>query len=74
MTSIPDPTLNDLFDLYLELYSDSRAPHTIITKKSMWKNYVKIAIGLKSVHFLNFIDYQKYFNSLLKIIKPKIVD
>ncbi len=68
-----DYTLNDLFDLYLQLYSDSRAPHTITTKKSMWRNYVKSVIGLKNVRALNFIDYQNFFNSLLKILKPKTV-
>ena len=68
-----DYTLNELFELYLQLYSDSRAPHTITTKKSMWKNYLKNTIGLKSVRSLNFIDYQNFFNSLLKILKPKTV-
>ena len=66
-------TLNDLFNLYLELYTDSRAPHTITTKKSMWKNHVKNDIGLKNVLALSFIDYQKYFNNLLKTLKPKTV-
>ncbi len=68
-----DYTLNELFDLYLQLYSDSRAPHTITTKKSMWKNYVRSTIGLKSVRSLNFIEYQNFFNSLLKTLKPKTV-
>ena len=68
-----NPTLNDLFDLYLELYSSSRAPHTIRTKISYWQKHVATAIGTKNVRSLNFIDYQKFFNSLLKTHKPKTV-
>ncbi|BCD60031.1 MULTISPECIES: site-specific integrase [unclassified Nitratiruptor] len=73
MTLNTDHTLNDLFNLYLELYSSSRAPHTITTKKSMWKNYVKNDIGAKKCASLSFIDYQKFFNKLLKKLAPKTV-
>ena len=66
-------TLNDLFDLYLELYSDIRSPNTISSKKYMWESYVRNAIGTKNVRTLNFIHYQNFFNSLLKKLKPKTV-
>ncbi len=68
-----NPTLNELFDLYLELYASSRSPHTIVTKISMWNKHVATDIGTKNVRSLNFIAYQKFLNNLLKTLKPKTV-
>lgn len=66
-------TLNDFFELYLELYAPSRAVHTIRTYRANWDKHIKMGLGLIDVGALTFIDYQKFANGLLDNLEPKSV-
>ena len=59
-------TLNELFKNYLEYYELILSSSTLRSDISMYQKHFKDGLGLKNVDEINFIDIQKFCNSMIK--------
>ena len=59
-------TINELFKNYLDFYELSLSASTIRNDISLYNKHFKDGLGLKEVEQINFIDVQKFCNSMIK--------
>ena len=59
-------TINELFKNYLDFYELSLSSSTIRNDISLYNKHFKYGLGLMDVEKINFIDVQKFCNSMIK--------
>lgn len=59
-------TINELFKNYLDFYELSLSASTIRNDISLYNKHFKDGLGLMDVEKINFIDVQKFCNSMIK--------
>jgi phage integrase len=59
-------TINELFKNYLDFYELSLSASTIRNDISLYNKHFKDGLGLMGVEKINFIDVQKFCNSMIK--------
>ena len=59
-------TINELFKNYLDFYELSLSSSTIRNDISLYNKHFKDGLGLMCVEKINFIDVQKFCNSMIK--------